>query len=95
FEETIRIPDKMLGKDYVIAVSKGQQASMQQTGFVYINWGANAGGMSAPTITANYTCLTSRNNIWVIPNEDLIFINSSIGKLNISNIGGSIHFSKA
>ena len=94
FEETVYIPDKLLGRDYVIAVSRGQDASAQQTGFVYINWGNNSGGMSAPTMTADYAYVSPQDgSIW--HEESLIFIKSSIGRLNISNVEGQIRFSKA
>lgn len=101
FVQTVAVPDDLLGKRYNITISRpqlgsGSQASLE-TGFVYVEWVASNGrwgSVSAPTITTKYERLMGVPGI-TNNSRDFVVIESGIGKLNLSNVNGTVRVSNA
>ncbi|MFA6327848.1 MAG: hypothetical protein WCY41_00185 [Candidatus Micrarchaeia archaeon] len=101
FVERVEVPKDILGKKYLLLVSISPDASLQETGNVYVNWesaGKNA-SFSAPTVTASYAPTTDGGMV-TVPEESpyggrFIIIDPSAGSaLNISNNDGIIGIMK-
>jgi len=97
FVESISVPKDILGKRYLIFVSRSPDASARETGLVYVNWestGANS-SFSAPTVTANYSLVDDGTGGFVTQSGEFIRIDAwQNKKINISNVNGMIKIQK-
>ena len=95
FSQSVDISPTLLGKPYTIAVSHAIALPISsQTGLVYVWWNSpgQTGSFSAPTVTADYD---APNTQGFIQNDgNVILINSSIGRVNMTNDNGQIIFTK-
>jgi len=88
FSQTVTIPNRLLGKPYIIALSFDPSPATTETGFVYVEWQGSSGNasFSAPTITTAYKPTTTGgvNNdngfITIRANTSLIIIDSAYGQ---------------
>lgn len=94
FEQTVRLPSDLLGKPYLLMVSKGESPQISQTGLVYVSWDAadRGGSFSAPTVTTNYTVTTSP---YVTYESPVIIISPGVKKINLTNNKGAINIEAA
>jgi len=94
FWEVVRIPPELLGKNYNFVVSRsyGQQA-INETGFVYVNWG-NGKSVSAPTVTTSYEVSPVSSGQIYYGTNNFVEINNTAGCVNISNSEGTIIFAR-
>ncbi|MFA6489788.1 MAG: hypothetical protein WCT52_03840 [Candidatus Micrarchaeia archaeon] len=101
FVQTVSVPSDLLGRGYNITISRPQQGAKNQaeleTGFVYVEWIASngkLGSVSAPTITTRYDMVTYGSQI-TNNTRGFVVIGSGIGRLNLSNVNGTIIVSRA
>jgi hypothetical protein len=100
FVQAVSIPNSLLGKEYNITISRPNLASPAavETGFVYIEWVASNGrlaSVSAPTITSSYDVVTWAPKITLNATTNSIIVRSDVGRINMTNINGTIKISKA
>ena len=94
FEERVTIPKDILNKPYTLSISRNQNPTGTETGFVYVEWQGPNGprSFSASTITSNYNAAISPGFIFY-SSPYMITINASRNlPINISNNNGGIIF---
>ena len=93
FVESVSLPKDILGKRYLLFVSRSPDASAQETGLIYVSWesAGNNASFSAPTVTASYKYTGGSDMVTSPTGSNYIIIDPSKGSLlNISNEGGGI-----
>jgi hypothetical protein len=95
FSQSVAIPSTLLGKPYIIAVSHASDPGSSQTGIVYVWWNSpgQSGSFSAPTVTTSYS-LSANVPGYITDDGKLIWMNSSIGTINMTNVNGMISFKR-